>query len=59
MDCANAVFLADLLAHEMADHPEDTRGDKLSERNKSHLRVLGLEAVYVEYRAIAAVALQS
>ena len=59
LDCANAVFLADLLAHEMADHPEDTRGDKLSDRNKSHLRALGLEAVYVEYRAIAGVALQS
>lgn len=59
LDCASAVFLANLLAHEITEHPDDARGDCLSDQNKAHLQALGLDIAYPEYRASARAALES
>lgn len=59
LDCTGAVFLADLLSHEITEHPEDNAGNSLSDANKSHLQALGMEFAYPEYRASASAALQS
>ena len=56
-DCSVAVYLADLLAHEIDAHPDDAEGLELSESDRSELSRLGYFDKFPEYRRKAVEAL--
>lgn len=58
LDCSVAVYLADLLAHELELHPDDLRGEELSEAKQKDLTALGLLQDYHSYRSLAVEALK-
>ncbi|MGD0939239.1 MAG: response regulator [Terracidiphilus sp.] len=52
-DCTTAVYVADLLAGEMEDHPQDGVGLELAERDRDCLEELGVLDQYAEFRELA------
>jgi HD-like signal output (HDOD) protein len=52
-DCAAAVYVANLLAHEMDDHPEDSAGLEIEESDRACLETLGVLPRFGEFREIA------
>lgn len=42
LDCSAAVYLANLLIHELEVHPDDSGGEELAEASRRELEVLGL-----------------
>jgi HD-like signal output (HDOD) protein len=57
LNCVEAVYCADLIAHELEMHPEDDTGQQLTDRDRSNLEVLGLLGQYPDFRAEAVRAL--
>ncbi len=57
LDGSAAVYLASLLASELALHPQDTEGAQLAPADKEALATLGLAHQYPIFRARAAAAL--
>jgi HD-like signal output (HDOD) protein len=53
LDCAAAVYLANLLAHEIDAHPGDLSGDELREIDRDHLEQLGIWREFPRFRADA------
>lgn len=56
LDPCLAVYLADLLAHEIEEHPDDASGEKLSPSDRSNLEKTGLTARFAEFRQLATAA---
>jgi HD-like signal output (HDOD) protein/CheY-like chemotaxis protein len=52
-DLSIAIYLADLLAHELEDHPEDATGTKLREVDRADLETLGLMSEFGKFRELA------
>src|SRR5258706_399352 len=52
-DISVAVYAADLLAHELKAHPEDSTGAKLRESDRACLETLGLWGEYAGFRGLA------
>ena len=52
-DCTTVVYLADLLAHELAVHPMDTIGSELDESDRANLEALGVWPEFAEFRELA------
>jgi HD-like signal output (HDOD) protein len=52
-DCAAAVYVADLLAHEMDDHPEDSSGLEIEDSDRACLETLGVFSMFAEFRELA------
>jgi HD-like signal output (HDOD) protein/CheY-like chemotaxis protein len=52
-DISIAVYAADLLAHELEAHPEDSTGAKLQESDRACLETLGLWGEYAGFRGLA------
>jgi putative nucleotidyltransferase with HDIG domain len=52
-DCTIAVYLADLLAHDLEAHPQGKEGIKISEADQACLESLGLLSRYAEFRELA------
>jgi putative nucleotidyltransferase with HDIG domain len=52
-DLSIAVYVADLLAHELEAHPEDSTGAKLRESDRACLETLGLWGEYAKFRGLA------
>jgi HD-like signal output (HDOD) protein len=52
-DCAAAVYVADLLAHEMDDHPEGTTVLEIEESDRACLETLGVLSRLAEFRELA------
>jgi HD-like signal output (HDOD) protein len=57
LDCSLAVYLSNLLAHEMEVHPDDPNGEHLSERDRRELEAVGLLDQYSVFWERAAEAL--
>jgi HD-like signal output (HDOD) protein len=51
-DCAAAVYVADLLAHELRTHPHDSTGAELKKSDREHLEALGVLSHYPEFREL-------
>lgn len=58
LDCASAVYLANLLANELEKHPNDFYGDLLSDVDRHNLTVLGLRYDFQKFRNLAVGALR-
>jgi putative nucleotidyltransferase with HDIG domain len=52
-DCVAAVYVADLLAHEMDEHPEVSVGLELEESDRACLETLGVLPRLTEFRELA------
>lgn len=52
-DCTTAVYVADLLAGELEDHPEGYNGLELAERDRACLETLGVLDQLPEFRELA------
>jgi HD-like signal output (HDOD) protein len=52
-DCTTAVYVADLLAGELEDHPEGTVGLEVTERDRACLETLGVLDQLPEFRELA------
>jgi putative nucleotidyltransferase with HDIG domain len=52
-DSAAAVYVADLLAHELQLHPQDLTGAELHDRDRAALETLGCMQQYAEFRDMA------
>ena len=52
-DSSTALYVADLLAHELTVHPNDAAGDELSESSRNCLQALGVFPQYAEFRSLA------
>jgi len=52
-DISIAVYVADLLAHELEAHPEDSTGTKLRASDRACLETLGLSGEYAGFRELA------
>jgi HD-like signal output (HDOD) protein len=52
-DSSTAVYLADLLAHELEVHPEDSTAAQLSEYDRACLETLGILPQLAEFRKLA------
>lgn len=50
LDCALAVYAADLLAHELDEHPNDVHGDELSKCDRASLEAMGLLNLFPAFR---------
>ncbi len=57
MDCSLALYLANLLAHEMEIHPNDRNGEQLSDAARKELETLGLLGQYASFHGRAVEAL--
>jgi HD-like signal output (HDOD) protein len=53
LDCAAAVYVANLLAHEMDDHPKGLAGLELEESDRACLETLGVLSRFAEFRELA------
>jgi HD-like signal output (HDOD) protein len=53
MDSSVAVYVADLLAHHIEDHPQDTVGAELLESDRACLDALGVLPQFAEFRELA------
>ncbi|HEY4355881.1 MAG TPA: response regulator [Acidobacteriaceae bacterium] len=53
LDCASAVYLANLLANELDKHPNDFYGDRLGDVDRQNLTVMGLYHDFMKYRNLA------
>jgi HD-like signal output (HDOD) protein len=58
LDCIGAVYLANLLARQLEQHPDDTDGEHLPASARLHLAGLGVQDQFVRLRSLAAEALQ-
>ena len=52
-DSSVAVYVADLLAHELEVHPEDSTGSELKESDRACLETLGIAGRFAEFRQLA------
>jgi len=52
-DCTAAVYVADVLSHELEAHPNDVAGLEIEEPDRSCLARLGVLAKYSEFRVLA------
>jgi HD-like signal output (HDOD) protein/CheY-like chemotaxis protein len=52
-DSLTAVYVADLLADEIRDHPQDATGSELDETDRACLETLGISDRFVEFRELA------
>jgi HD-like signal output (HDOD) protein len=52
-DSSVAVYVADLLDHELEVHPKDATGAELDESARSCLETLGIWPRFAEFRALA------
>jgi HD-like signal output (HDOD) protein/CheY-like chemotaxis protein len=52
-DSCLAVYVADLLAHELDEHPNDASGEKLSAEDRACLESVGLANRFAEFRQMA------
>lgn len=52
-DSAIAVYVADLLAHELDAHPEDSTGSGLRDSDRACLETLGILHRFAEFRELA------
>jgi HD-like signal output (HDOD) protein/ActR/RegA family two-component response regulator len=52
-DCSVTVYLANLIANELALHPDDIEGGELSERDSEDLKILGYSSKFESFRASA------
>jgi HD-like signal output (HDOD) protein len=52
-DCSAAVYLADLLANELREHPEGAIGVEIAEVDRANLEALGVLDKLPEYRELA------
>jgi len=52
-DCSLAVYVADLLDHELERHPQDTTGSELRAPDRDCLETLGLLPRLAEFRELA------
>jgi HD-like signal output (HDOD) protein len=57
LDCSGAVYLANLLAHELEIHPNDPQGEELRTADRNELQVLGVLQQFSSFRVIALEAL--
>jgi HD-like signal output (HDOD) protein len=57
LDCSLAVYLSDLLAHQLETHPDDPSGEHLSEIDRRELEAVGLLDQYPVFWDRAAEAL--
>jgi HD-like signal output (HDOD) protein len=53
LDSTVAVYLADLLSHELVTHPEDSLGLEIDESDRACLETLGILPRFAEFRALA------
>jgi HD-like signal output (HDOD) protein len=53
LDSSTAVYVADLLAHELDAHPEDSTGSELRDSDRSYLETLGMLHRFMEFRELA------
>jgi len=53
LDCAVAVYVANLLAHEIDDHPEGSAGLEIEESDRACLETLGVLPRFAEFRELA------
>jgi HD-like signal output (HDOD) protein len=53
LDCTTAVYLSNVLAHELEEHPKGTRGLKLAESDQACLEELGVLSKLEDYRDLA------
>jgi putative nucleotidyltransferase with HDIG domain len=53
LDCSSAVYLANLLAHELEIHPNDPQGEELRTVDRKELEVLGFLQQFPSFRASA------
>ncbi|MFZ1130081.1 MAG: response regulator [Terriglobales bacterium] len=52
-DISMAVYVADLLAHELEAHPEDATGSQVGEADRACLETLGILPRFAEFRELA------
>ncbi len=52
-DSSVAVYVADLVAHELEVHPEDSKGSELKECDQTCLKTLGISGRFAEFRQLA------
>ena len=52
-DSSIAVYVADLLAHELDAHPQDSTGSELRESDRACLKTLGVFDRFAEFRELA------
>ena len=52
-DCTTAVYVADLLANELEDHPQGAAGVELAESDRASLETLGVLNQLPEFRELA------
>jgi HD-like signal output (HDOD) protein/CheY-like chemotaxis protein len=52
-DSSIAVYVADLLAHELDAHPQDSTGSELGESDRACLETLGILHRFAEFRELA------
>jgi HD-like signal output (HDOD) protein/CheY-like chemotaxis protein len=52
-DSSTAVYVADLLAHELDTHPGDATGEELKESDRGCLETLGILHRFAEFRGLA------
>jgi HD-like signal output (HDOD) protein len=52
-DSSTAVYVADLLAHELDAHPQDLTGSELQESDRACLQTLGVLPRFAEFRELA------
>jgi HD-like signal output (HDOD) protein len=52
-DSSVAVYVADLLAHELDVHPQDSTGSELAESDRACLETLGILHRFAEFRELA------
>jgi HD-like signal output (HDOD) protein/CheY-like chemotaxis protein len=57
LDCSGALYLANLLAHELEIHPNDSQGEELRPADRKELEVLGVMQQFSSFRAAALEAL--
>ncbi|MGA3160280.1 MAG: HDOD domain-containing protein [Terracidiphilus sp.] len=53
LDCTVAVYLADLLAHELQAHPQGSVGLPIKERDRANLETLGFLSSFNDFRELA------
>src|ERR1700753_29920 len=58
LDCASAVYLANLLSNELERHPNDFYGDRLPEVDGRNLTEMGLHHDFLKFRNMAVEALR-
>jgi len=57
LDCSSAVYLANLLAHELEIHPDDAQGAELRTADRKELQDLGVLGQFSSFRVLALEAL--